>query len=71
MVLSTVGSDGGPNARTVLLKACDAAGFAFFTNYTSRKGVELAVNPAASLLFPLSAKVASVRPSCTRSSMAS
>jgi pyridoxamine 5'-phosphate oxidase len=52
MVLSTVGSDGGPNARTVLLKACDAAGFAFFTNYTSRKGVELAVNPAASLLFP-------------------
>ena len=52
MVLGTVGPDGRPSARTVLLKGVDARGFVFFTNYTSRKGGELAEHPAASLLFP-------------------
>jgi pyridoxamine 5'-phosphate oxidase len=51
MVLST--SDGvRPSSRTVLLKAFDARGFVFFTNYESRKAREIAVNPQVSLLFP-------------------
>jgi pyridoxamine 5'-phosphate oxidase len=50
--VGTVGPDAGPSARTVLLKGVDADGFVFFTNYTSRKGTELAASPAASLLFP-------------------
>jgi len=49
MVLSTVGG-GVPSSRTVLLKGVDD-GFVFFTNYQSRKGRELAENPACSLLF--------------------
>jgi pyridoxamine 5'-phosphate oxidase len=52
MILSTVDGAGFPTSRTVLLKAVDAAGFRFFTNYTSRKGLALAVNPRVSLLFP-------------------
>jgi pyridoxamine 5'-phosphate oxidase len=40
-----------PSSRIVLLKGFDANGFVFFTNYDSRKGVELAGNPFASLLF--------------------
>lgn len=50
MTLATVGANGRPSARTVLLKGIDA-GFVFYTNYTSRKGVDLASNPYASLLF--------------------
>ncbi|MGN6161354.1 MAG: pyridoxamine 5'-phosphate oxidase [Marmoricola sp.] len=50
MVLSTVGSH-GPSSRTVLLKGVDARGFSFFTNHDSRKGRELAANPACSLVF--------------------
>lgn len=51
MTLATAGADGQPSARTVLLKGFDARGFVFFSNYTSRKGVELAANPRAALLF--------------------
>lgn len=52
MVLATVDTAGVPNARTVLLKAVDARGFVFFTNYTSPKSTELEANPHASLVFP-------------------
>jgi pyridoxamine 5'-phosphate oxidase len=51
MTLATTGPDGRPAARIVLLKMFDARGFAFFTNYHSRKGRELAANAAAALLF--------------------
>ncbi|WP_439490748.1 pyridoxamine 5'-phosphate oxidase [Algoriphagus sp.] len=50
MTLSTVGMDGSPNARIVLLKGVDS-GFVFFTNYESEKGNELANNNKASLTF--------------------
>jgi pyridoxamine 5'-phosphate oxidase len=51
MTLATVDADGRPDARIVLLKAADARGFVFFTNYESRKGAELGLRPAATLLF--------------------
>jgi pyridoxamine 5'-phosphate oxidase len=50
MVVSTV-DRGRPSSRTVLLKEADEQGFVFFTNYDSRKGRELADNPAIALLF--------------------
>ncbi len=52
MILATVGRDGRPAARTVLLKGVDGRGFVFYTNYDSRKGRELDANPRATLLFP-------------------
>lgn len=52
MVLATVSPEGQPSARMVLLKGFDVDGFRFFTNTGSRKGLELAANPACSLLFP-------------------
>lgn len=52
MVVSTADADGVPSSRTVLLKGYDQRGFVFFSNYGSRKGRELDVNPRASLLFP-------------------
>ncbi len=52
MVVATADADGRPSARTVLLKDYDRRGLTFFTNYESRKGHELAVNPAVSLVFP-------------------
>jgi pyridoxamine 5'-phosphate oxidase len=51
MVLATAASTGRPSARTVLLKSFDRRGFVFFTNYDSRKGIEVHENPHASLLF--------------------
>jgi pyridoxamine 5'-phosphate oxidase len=51
MALSTVTEQGMPSSRIVLLKGCDERGFVFFTNYASRKGLELESNPHASLLF--------------------
>lgn len=52
MVVSTATPDGRPSSRTVLLKQFDERGFVFFTNYGSRKGLEIAANPFVSLLFP-------------------
>ena len=49
MTLATAGLDGQPAARIVLLRVVDARGFAFFTNYNSRKGRELEANPKAAL----------------------
>ena len=61
MVLATVGEDGVPSARTVLLKGVTHEGLSFFTNYQSRKGRQLAAHPRATALFvwlPLSRQVA-------------
>lgn len=52
MVLSTVAPDGSPSSRIVLLKGLQDDSFVFFTNGSSRKGVELAANPHCALLFP-------------------
>jgi len=51
MSLSTVSSDGRPSSRMVLLKGVENEQFVFYTNYESRKGEQLKVNPYASLLF--------------------
>ncbi|WP_261546456.1 pyridoxamine 5'-phosphate oxidase [Burkholderia multivorans] len=51
MTLATVGADGRPSARIVLVKGVDERGFVFFTNYESRKGRDLAAHPYAALLF--------------------
>jgi pyridoxamine 5'-phosphate oxidase len=51
MTLATVGTDGRPKARIVLIKAIDDRGISFFTNYESSKGHELAAHPFASLQF--------------------
>lgn len=51
MTLATASREGRPSARTVLLKGLDDHGFVFFTNYQSRKGLELTSNPFAALLF--------------------
>ena len=51
MTLATVGADGQPAARIVLLKGADERGFVFYTNYESRKGRELAAHPRAALVF--------------------
>jgi pyridoxamine 5'-phosphate oxidase len=51
MSLATVGADGMPSVRMVLLKAWDARGFVFYTNYESRKGRELLAHPKAALNF--------------------
>jgi pyridoxamine 5'-phosphate oxidase len=52
MVVATVGADGWPAARTVLLKGYDATGLRFFTNTESAKAAELAARPRAALVFP-------------------
>jgi pyridoxamine 5'-phosphate oxidase len=52
MVVSTADADGAPSSRTVLLKGYDQGGFVFYSNYGSRKGRDMAVNPRVGLLFP-------------------
>lgn len=51
MTLATASANGVPSARIVLLKAATDEGFIFFTNYNSNKGMELAQNPKACLVF--------------------
>ncbi len=51
MALATVGVDGMPNVRMVLLKGVDHGGFVFYTNLDSQKGRELAGHPQAALSF--------------------
>ncbi len=51
MALSTVGADGMPSTRMVLLKGVDAGGFVFYTNLGSQKARELTAHPKAALLF--------------------
>jgi pyridoxamine 5'-phosphate oxidase len=51
MTLATVGADGRPSTRIVLIKGFDARGLVWFTNYESRKGRELAARPFAALQF--------------------
>jgi pyridoxamine 5'-phosphate oxidase len=51
MTLSTIGPDGRPSARIVLLKGVDARGFVFYTNTRSRKGREVLARPDVALTF--------------------
>ena len=51
MTLSTATPDGRVAARVVLLKGCDERGFVFFTNYESRKSLEMMSNPNVALTF--------------------
>jgi pyridoxamine 5'-phosphate oxidase len=51
MTLATVSPEGAPDARIVLLKGLESGGFAFYTNYASRKARQLAARPAACLVF--------------------
>lgn len=51
MALATVGNDGIPSLRSVLLKYYDSSGFVFFTNYSSRKSQQICLNPSVSLMF--------------------
>ena len=51
MTLATVGGDGSPTARIVLLKSYDESGFVFYTNYRSMKALNLETNPRGALVF--------------------
>ena len=51
MSVATVADDGGPDARIVLVRGVDQRGFAFFTNYQSAKGRQLAARPVAAATF--------------------
>jgi pyridoxamine 5'-phosphate oxidase len=51
MTLATIDDEGMPDARMVLLKGVDEAGFTFFTNFESAKGSELLAHPKAALVF--------------------
>lgn len=61
MVLATVGDDGQPSARVVLLKEWDERGFVFYTNLESSKGKQLGQNPRAALCFHWDAFARQVR----------
>jgi pyridoxamine 5'-phosphate oxidase len=49
--VASASADGAPSVRMVLVKGFDERGFVFFSSYASRKGVELAENPRAALMF--------------------
>lgn len=51
MILATVGNDGMPHNRVVLLKSYNEKGFVFYTNYESRKGRDLNANPKVAVTF--------------------
>ena len=51
MACATTTADGAPSVRMVLLKGRDRGGFVFYTNFESRKGLEIGTNPRASLVF--------------------
>jgi pyridoxamine 5'-phosphate oxidase len=51
MTLATVSKENRPSTRPVLIKGCDQRGIVWYTNYESRKGLELAGNPCAALQF--------------------
>lgn len=51
MSLATANAQGRPHVRTVLLRGATEAGYDFYTNYDSQKGLDLAKNPYAELLF--------------------
>jgi pyridoxamine 5'-phosphate oxidase len=51
MFLATTGENGIPSGRVVLLKGFDPKGFVFFTNYNSRKGIEIMMNPFVAIVF--------------------
>jgi pyridoxamine 5'-phosphate oxidase len=50
-ILATSGRDGKPSARAVLVKEFTGDGFVFYTNYNSRKGIQIQENPHGALLF--------------------
>ena len=51
MTIATVNQEGKPSARIVLLKGYNEEGFIFYTNYDSRKGQDIAINPFVSIVF--------------------
>ncbi len=51
MILATASKKGKPSNRTILLKEYDERGFVFYTNYDSKKGQQIEVNPYGSLVF--------------------
>jgi len=51
MTVATVGANGKPSARVLLIKGVDERGFVFFTNYESQKGLDIEANPHAALVF--------------------
>ncbi|MGZ5199484.1 MAG: pyridoxamine 5'-phosphate oxidase [Telluria sp.] len=51
MTVATVGADGRPSSRIVLVKHFDERGFVWYTNYDSQKGQQLRAHPFAALLF--------------------
>jgi pyridoxamine 5'-phosphate oxidase len=51
MTLATVGADGRPSTRVLLIKGADPQGLVWFTNYQSRKGQDLSANPVAAMQF--------------------
>lgn len=61
MALATIGTDGKPSVRMVLLKSVDQDGFCFYTNMESRKGGDLANNPHVALCFHWKSQARQIR----------